>query len=165
METLPNYIDRDIFMKYNKLRYFELLKYSQDLANKGKWLYEENREAFFELLNYQILIEDHIFWQKRHQFLSVIKNFINGTLDSEEFSDEFFAIRRQNQAVHEAFKIDFEKLENFEPDSRSKGFSSFIGKIFSDCEVFEPNAEEGDNYNKKWLKDSVKDARLQIQKY
>ena len=95
----------------------------------------------------------------------MIDNFINRIINAEDFSDEFFVINEQNQAIHEAFKTDFKKLENFEPNPISEGFSRFIGKIFSDCEFFEPDAEEGDKYNEKWLKYSVKDDRLQIQKY
>jgi hypothetical protein len=152
---------------YNKMRHFELLKYSQDLETKGKFLVDENREAFFELLTYQQQVNDHIFWQNRCQFVSLMKNFINGTLDAEKFSNEFFAISHENDDVYKAFTqdLDLKNLENFEPDSRSKDFHIFITEILNDCDFFEPDAEEDEEWNKKWLKDSVKDALVKIQKY
>jgi hypothetical protein len=136
-------------MKYKKIRHLELLKQSQDLKKQGKSLHDENRKDYLELLFYKVLVQDYIYWENRHNYLSVMDNFINGIIDAEDFSDEFFLISNQNQAVHEAFETDFE------PNPISKGFSSFIG-----CEAFEPEAEEGEEYNEKWLKDSVKDASL-----
>lgn len=147
------------------MRHFELQKYSQDLETKGKFLVDENRETFLELLKYQQQVSDQIFLQNRCQFGSVRTNFINGTLDAQEFSDQFFGISKQNDAVYKAFKQDLKNLENFEPDLQSKDFSKFISEILSDCQVFEPDAEEDEEWNKKWLKDSVKYALFQIQKY
>lgn len=37
------------FMKYNKTRHLNLLKYSQKLEKEGKHIYDESRKDFFEL--------------------------------------------------------------------------------------------------------------------
>lgn len=68
-------------MKYNKIRHLKLLKQAEDLEKQGKSLYKENREDYLELLSYQGRMEEHIFWKNRHQFFSVIENFINGSID------------------------------------------------------------------------------------
>jgi len=39
-----------------------------------------------------------------------------------------------------------------------------MDKIFSDCEVFEPEAQKNEQYGEKWLKDSVSNVLIQIQK-
>jgi hypothetical protein len=37
-----------------------------------------------------------------------------------------------------------------------KGFSQFLEMIFTDCNIFELEIEEGLIFGKEWLKDSVK---------
>ena len=39
-----------------------------------------------------------------------------------------------------------------------------MDKIFSRCEVFEPEAQKNEQYDEKWLKDSMSNILIQIQK-
>jgi hypothetical protein len=48
-------------MNYDKNRYLELLRRSQDLEKKGKSLSSESREDYLELLEYGAAVQDHIF--------------------------------------------------------------------------------------------------------
>ena len=54
---------------------------------------------------------------------------------------------------------------NFKPDTISEKFSSLIGKVFSCCEIFEPESGENEEYDKKWLKNSIQKIFLEMQKY
>ena len=54
---------------------------------------------------------------------------------------------------------------NFEPDTISEEFSSLIGKVFSCCEIFEPESKEEEEYDEKWLKTSIKEIFYEMQKY
>ena len=65
-KTGYHYIFTNIKMTYNQRRYIQLLKRLQDLKNQGKNLFIENQEANFELSEYNIAIEKHIFWQDRY---------------------------------------------------------------------------------------------------
>lgn len=38
-----------------------------------------------------------------------------------------------------------------------------MDKIFIRCEVFESEAQKDEEYNEKWLKDSVRNVLIQIQ--
>lgn len=49
---------------------------------------------------------------------------------------------------------------DFEPDT-----SSLIGKVFSCCEIFEPESKKEEKYNKKWLTNSVEEIFSEMQKY
>jgi hypothetical protein len=152
-------------MKYDEIKYLDLLRYSNRLKKQGKFLYDEDEQAYLELLQYQILIRDHVFWKKKQNFILLITDFLNKILNTEEFINEFFYIHNQIEAMHEAFKTDFEKLKNFEPDSRSIGFGDPIEEIFINSDNFEPDTKEDRNYNKELFKDSIKHSFLQIQKY
>ena len=51
-------------MIYDQKRHIELLKRSQDLKNQGKNLFHESREEDVELSEYNIAVEEYIFWQE-----------------------------------------------------------------------------------------------------
>jgi len=54
-------------MKYNKNRYFYLLEQEEIFEKQGRSLYKENREDYLELLNYQVQLEDHKYWENRQK--------------------------------------------------------------------------------------------------
>ena len=70
-------------------------------------------------------MEEHVFWKNRRQFALLMENFINGSIDGEEFSEDFSALRRKYLDSFYAFEIDSEKLKDFQPDPRSKGVWRF----------------------------------------
>ena len=72
-------------MKYDRNRHLELLKHSQNLKSLGKYLCKENREDFLELCEYEGIIEEHLYWKKRREFALLMENFLNGTIDGEDF--------------------------------------------------------------------------------
>ena len=110
------------------------------MKKKGKSLYSESEEDYLELLEYGAAVQDHIFWKDWHRLALLMENFINGIIDGEEFSDNLFGLYRKMLNVHDALKVDFEKLEDFQPDLRSKGFERFISFLRSESEDFVPDS-------------------------
>ena len=157
-------------MNYNKNRYLELLRRSQDLEKKGKSLSSESREDYLELLEYGAAVQDHIFWKDWHRLALLMENFINGMIDGEEFSDNVFGLHRKNINAHDALKVDFEKLEDFQPDLRSKGFSRFISFSRSECEDFVTDStlvelgmvRENYEYTEEQLKNSIQKVLIEM---
>ena len=135
-------------------RYFELLKRSQNLKNQGKNLYFENEKDYLELCEYQAVLEDYAYWKHRHQFALLMQNFING----EEFSEDFILLNQKILAAHNALKIDFKRLKDFQPDPRSKRFGTLISFLRAECDNFE------EDYDNKEFYDSIKDCFLKLQK-
>ena len=62
-------------MEYNKIRYLELLKQAESLEKKGMWLYEEDKDKYLELLDYQVRLSDQQYWENRNNYFSVMNNF------------------------------------------------------------------------------------------
>jgi len=96
-----------------------------------------------------------------------MQNFIAGKIDAEEFRIKFFKIYKTEGDTLETLKKDFEKLEIFEPDPKSKGFSDLMVTVFDDCDRFQPDSTRRENYEigENQFQNHVKDALLQIQKY
>jgi hypothetical protein len=117
-----------------------------------------NQENYMELLNYRVRLKNQKYWENRQKYVSVISEFLNGITTAEDFIDGFLDLWKKDRD-RDGSKI------NFEPDTISKEFSSLIGKVFSCCEVFEPESKEEDEYDEKRLKNSIKEIFYKMQKY
>ena len=60
----------------NKSRYFELVAKDKNLETKGTSLYSENKPEYRELLSYQIILEEQVFYANRFQYIDLIKKYI-----------------------------------------------------------------------------------------
>lgn len=133
-------------MQYNKTKFLKLLKYDKRLKEKGKFLSEENHDQFLNLLTYKVLIFDHVQWAQRHRYFSLMKNFIDETIDVNKYINQLFELKYETEKVTDELKVNFGKLEDFEPNPLSKGFSKFTTELCSDCEVFKLDPALRDDY-------------------
>lgn len=76
-------------MIYKKERYKQLVIRSRNLKNQGKTLFRENPEEYSELLDYNIAVEEQVFWTHRGEFFLIMKNFLDNILDFDEFETAF----------------------------------------------------------------------------
>lgn len=146
--------------EYDKMRYLELLEQDESLKKKslkkkGMSLDREDRDRYLELLKYQVQLSDQKYWKNKKKYFSVMNNLINGKLTAEDFIDKFLCLWKKDR---DTFDIDCD------PNITSKGFAKWMDKVFSRCEVFEPSAQKNEQYGEKWLKDSVSNILIQIQK-
>jgi len=151
-------------MTYNQKRHIELLKRSQDLKNQKKNLFIENQEEDFELSEYNIAVEEHIFWQDRDQVALLMEDFLNKKIDGELFCDQVYGLRRKLINTCEKFKLELisssEKIKDFQPDGRSKKLSGFLTDLYCECEYF----TEAEDYQNEKFYDSIKNGFLNFQK-
>lgn len=151
-------------MTYNQKRHIELLKRSQDLKNQRKNLFIENPEEDFELSEYNITVEEHVFWQDRDQVALLMENFLNKKIDGELFCDQIYGLRCKLINTCEKFKLELisssEKIKDFQPDGRSKKLSGFLTDLYCECEYF----AEAEDYQNEEFYDSIKDCFLKLQK-
>lgn len=128
-------------MEYNSRKYIQLLKYSGYLKSEGKSIWDE-KEKFFELNQYGQILDDHFFWENRKTYQTLIQNYLSGIIKIPEFETKFLQIYRIDKNISENMKEDFNQLENFLPDPKSKGFGSLIITVFEDLDylnyAFEP---------------------------
>lgn len=68
-----NYLD--------KSRYFELVAKDKNLEIKGTSLYEENKSECLELLSYQIIVSEQVFYENRFQYIDLIKKYLDGEIN------------------------------------------------------------------------------------
>ena len=109
-------------MTYNKIRHLELLKRFLDFRKQSKDLYRENRDEYMELQEYRCALYHHIFWKSKEQFVLLMDNFIQDSIDMEQFEIAFSQLWWETMKVYDAFEIDLKGLKNFKLDPKSDGF-------------------------------------------
>ena len=111
---------------------------SQDLKNQGKNHFIENREEDFKLSEYNIALEEHIFWQYQYQIASLMENFLNRKINGKKFCDRVFGFRRKLMNRYDKFllELSLEKVKDFQSDERSKKLSGFLTYLFCYCDDF-----------------------------
>lgn len=123
--------------KYNKTRYLELLKRFLNFKKQGKDPYKENQDEGLELLHYQSKLQDYIFLKSREQFALLMENYVNDSIDMEEFEIAFSLLWWESMKEHVTFKRDLKRVKNFQHNPRSDRFCSFITSVFRQFEVLE----------------------------
>jgi hypothetical protein len=119
-------------LNYNKKRHLELLKYSQDLKQQGKSIHDESRKDYLELLKYSAMLNRHLYWETRDQYLELLNEFMEKKIDITEFCDTFC---RRSELNDEAVDMLNSNLILLSPHEKSIEFSNFMGQIFDCCEV------------------------------
>ena len=117
-------------MIYNKERHKQLVIRSQDLTNQGKTLFRENPEEYFKLLDYEIGVEEQIFWTNRGEFFLVMKGFIDNIINFDEFKTAFTSLYHKTREEFDMFVIDLKQIEKFQLSTRSDRFTGYINTIF-----------------------------------
>ena len=136
-------------MKFNKKRYFELIKESKKLRQEGKFLWDLDKVRADELNKYLVLLSDDIFWTSRKKYRQILEFFVNKKITIDEFMCQFGKLRRSNL---ETAKIYQKKLEAevcsvstmaseiyFQLNSQSVGFTQIIGSIYASIDLFDPD--------------------------
>lgn len=124
-------------MGYNKIRHLELLKRSLDCKKQNKSLDQDNPEEYSELIQYQIIVYDHICWNHRKEFVLLMENFVNDLLDLEQFEIPFSLLWCKTMKEYEIFEIDLKRIENFQLSPESDKFGSYITCVFRKFEELE----------------------------
>lgn len=147
-------------MIYKKERHKQLVIRSRNLKNQGKTLFRENPEEYSELLDYNIAVEEQVFWTHRGEFFLIMKNFLDNILDFDEFETAFTLLYQKTREEFDMFVIDLKQIEKFQPSRRSYRFASVINSIYRQFEEVE------DEYcTEQEVKDYVKEAYLKFQKF
>ena len=119
---------------YNKRRHKELVKRLLDLRNQGKILFHENRKEFFELIQYDIVVEEQVYWAHHDEFVKIIKNFLVNNISFDEFETAFSVLYYKVRKEFESFSTDLEQIENFQPSTRPYIFASIINAFYRQFE-------------------------------
>ena len=86
----------------------------------------EDPEASAELIQYQIYLQDHIFWSTKKGFVLVMKYFVDDSLELEQFEIDFSILWGETLDDSNTVNLNLKRIENFHPNPRSYKFYSWI---------------------------------------
>lgn len=105
---------------------------------------------------YEGAIQSYIYWESRRQFALLMKKFVTGIIDGEEFSDSFRELRQKLIDKCDEFivELDSDKLKDFNPDLRSTGFGSFRNFLRAECDNFSEDYQNDEFYQRLFFETS-----------
>ena len=120
----------------DKQKFFELLKYSNELNQDQKSLRKEDYAAFELLLNFLVTIEINFHYSEKKEYIKIANNFLANNITAEDFSIFFMGIYEGiNQKLHQMQKTESLELANFlKPSSRELG--NLLARIYGSCDSF-----------------------------
>ena len=133
--------------EYNKERYIAIVNELNKAKAKGIRWFKENPQKYNELLNYQGILENHLFRLEREEFLVIIEKFLNNTIEFEQFEDEFSKLWVKTQITSCRGKRNSILIKMIDPDPQSDSFCSRMTAIYRGFELIE---------DEDWTKEEMK---------
>ena len=151
-------------IRFDINRYNELLEKEKSLGQQNKSLILENKEEFIELLSYGANVENQISYERKHDYHSLISQYIEKVITASKFQSEFLKMEKEDAKAAKIITNDFKQLASFSVDLKAVEFSSLIEEI-SDVSMvaYEFGPEEG--ISDQGFRKSIEKTFLQIQNF
>lgn len=113
--------------------------------------------------NNAVLIENFKYWQNKKLYLELMERFMDEKIDGKQFDSEFCKMWKRDRDKTYSSKelLDITELVDL---TKFKGFSALMSKLFTDCDVFQPDPALRKYYeiSEKELRNFVKKTVLEI---
>nr|WAK84893.1 hypothetical protein [Amicula sp. isolate GU52X-4 cfCalB7] len=129
--------DQNNTISFIKSEYFDLLKYQKICRNQRKRM---GKEKFNQLYAYDILIRGQMKYKIKNEYISIIKNYIKGTIDDHTFIEKFVELSDSIDNKWGAFREKvYEQGPNFmdvQIQLKSKHFSFLTAEVSDLCQFY-----------------------------
>ena len=114
-------------MYYNQKQHQELLKKKETDLN------DQNQQ---ELMKYDRILIDQLFWQERHRIILILEDYLNNRMTEEDFCNRIFGFRREFLYICEKVLLEIAsgQVNNFPINHQSKNLSEFLTSIYIICD-------------------------------
>ena len=118
-----------------------------------------------KLRTYSIILIDHLNWEIKDQYFELLKNYMEGKIDSFNFQIRFQERYESIEKVADLLKSNRVLLS---PDKNSLDFADFLSQIDSCCKVYSDNLEpfqQPGELTDVQFRNQIEKIYLKIQKY
>ena len=137
---------------YNKKQHYQLLK---------RKLIDNNLQEYSpELGQYSCMLETHLDWENRQDYLKLLENFQRGEIQDFEFC---FAFEERGLVISHTSDILQSNFILLSPHEKSEHFSSFVSDIIDTCKIYIEEADENDENSEIEFKNVIKEIYLKMQ--
>lgn len=117
-------------LNYDKKQHLELLNQQSD---EFQSLNQQSDEFRSKLLNYSIILIDHLNWEIRDQYLELLENYMKEKSDSFNFRSRFSERYGSVEKVADLLKSNRVLLS---PDENSLDFGDLLAEIEDCCKAY-----------------------------
>lgn len=116
--------------------------------------------------NNAVLIENFKYWQNKKLYLELMERFMDEKIDGKQFDSEFCKMWKRDRDKTYSSKELIDITERVDL-TKFKGFSALMSKLFTDCDVFQPDPALRKYYeiSGKELRNFVKKTVLEIKNF
>lgn len=157
-----------ITINFDKTRYIELLRKEETLKNQRRFLFDENTKEHDELLSYEIILENQIYYNRKAEYIFLVEEYLrkNASEDGAQlFVWEFYNIFKENNEalevlVKEIIEQGIKRLATFCIEPKSTEFSTFINDTVNLCKFLTSDRITFDQF-----RDSIEEDFIKMRKY
>lgn len=124
--------------------------FNLDILGPSKKPRKSLKTPIEKVTNYQIVVEDSVFWASRQAYLEVVQSFLSKKIDGDILTSKFFQLRGQDmRRKNELCAIIEDRILPI-PDLyytfKATDFSSAIDELFLEMDRYDPDIDDGDGY-------------------
>ena len=121
-----------------------------------------SEKDFYELIKYSSMMNDHLNWCIRENYLELLEDFRKGKMKAFEFCITF---EKTGKLTDDIIDILESNLILLSSDEKSFGFSNFLEEIFDLCSTHLENEEFHDKNSEVEFKNSIEEIYFKIQNF
>lgn len=158
---------------FDKRKYVQLLKKEEIFEEEGKSFFDENREENLELLSYDIILQNQIYYNRKDEYINLVSKYLN--LPKTERAAELFAwnffnlFTADSNAIHhfrkEICQEGIQRLDPFLIHPKSTDFYDLVEDIFYCCEALTFDLKDNDGINLDQFHDLIEKSFLKMKDY
>lgn len=108
-----------------------------NFKKQNKKIFIEDSKASSELIYYEIFLHDYVFWTRKSEFVSLMQNYIENSMTSEEFETAFSSLWNRTITEFQQIKLDLEQIKSFQPNPEAANCWSYITSLYRQFEELE----------------------------
>ena len=101
-----------------------------------------------KLKNYNLIVEESVFWASRQAYLEVVQSFLSKKIDRETLTSKFFQLRNQDMMSSDELCAIIEDqilpIPDFYYTFKAKDFSSAIDDLYLEIDRYDPDINDWD---------------------
>ena len=123
-------------------KFFKLLRYSNELKINNKYLDNEDPEAFDNLLNFLVIIENNLHYSEKQEYIKLTKNFLADQITADNFSYSFIAVYEGiNDKLHQMQIEESLELANFLKCRKNHKLGKLLSLVYGSCDSYSPDPD------------------------
>ena len=124
------------------------LDFDLDILGPSKNPRKSFKTPIEKVKNYNLIVEDSVFWASRQDYLELLQNFLSKKMDGETLTSKFFQLRTQNiinmRELCAIIEDDIRPIPDLYYTFKATEFSSAIDELYLEIDRYDPNIDIDD---------------------